>query len=116
MDFDRSVFKPAFVAAGLWIPIRVTSQDSPPVEIDTHASYSQPAQLRVGASISNEHEIKYQADELPDLRQGDGVLFLDAEGNPISGSSFRVRAPPFVTDDPNDDQTGYFMRAQLTRV
>jgi hypothetical protein len=116
MDFDRSVFKPAFIAAGMWIPIRVTSQDSPPVVTDTHAGYAQPGVVKVSGSMSSEHQIKYQRDDLPELTEGDGVEFLDADGNPITGKSFRVREEPFVTDDPNDDATGYFMRVRLTKL
>lgn len=116
MDFDRSVFLPAFAAAGMWIPIRVTSVDSPPVVTDTFARYSQPSVIKNSGNLSSEHEIKYQADKLPDLAEGQGVEFLDANGDPIAGKAFRVREPPIVTTDINDDQSGYFMLAILTSV
>jgi hypothetical protein len=100
----------------MWIPIRVTSQESPAVVTDTHAAYIRPDVPRVTGSLSSEHEIKYQGDDLPDLTEGDGVEFLDEDGTPIDGKTFRVRQVPFVSDDPNDDTTGYFMRALLTRL
>lgn len=117
MDFDRSLFKEEFMASGMWIPIRVTSTSSPPVITDTHAGYKQPMDYKNGGvNISNQHEIKYQADDLPDLAKDHRVDFLDEDGDPIAGKNFRVRQPPFVTEDPNDDQTGYFMLALLTKL
>lgn len=115
-DFDRTIFKDEFVAAGLWIAIRVTSQDTPPVVVDTHAYYSRPGTMRVGSSASNEHEIKYVHDDLPDLVERDGIEFLDDDGNAIAGEAYRVRQDPFVSEAPSDDQSGYFRRALLTKL
>lgn len=116
MDFDRSVFAPAFAASGIWIPIRVTSQGSPPIVTTCYAGYRRPDNLRVNGSLSNDYEIDYQFNDLPDLDEGYGVELLDANGNAISGETYRVREPPQVTDNPNDDQTGYFRRALLTKT
>lgn len=112
MDFDRSVFAPAFIASGMWIPIRVTSTGSPPIITDGHARYSRPDVVK--GSLSAEHEIGYQADAFPGLAEGHRVDFLDADGNAIAGKTFRVRQKPYVTENPSDDQTGYFMCANLT--
>lgn len=116
MDFDRSVFAPAFADAGMWVPIRVTSTASPPVVTDTVAAHRQPTFTRGGASLSDEHEIEYQRHTLPDLAEGDVVDFLDDDGNPIAGQQFRVRQSPEVPNNQNQntDQTGYFMCAYLT--
>jgi hypothetical protein len=116
MDFDRSVFRDAFAEAGMWVPIRATSQGSPAVSVDLFVDYRAPDNIRVNGSISDDHEIEYVADDLPDLREGDSIVFLDADGDPIAGRSFRVRAPPFITDNPGDDQSGFFKRALLTRI
>jgi len=100
----------------MWIPIRVTSQDSPPIVTTCHAGYRRPDNIRVSGALSNDYEIEYQFDDLPDLTEGDGVELLDQDGNPIAGETFVVREPPQVTDNPNDDQTGFFRRALLTKV
>ena len=117
-DFSdlRAEMKSEFVAAGLWIPIRVTSDASPPVVTDTHASYRAPDTVRVTGSVSDDHEIEYVADDLPDLAERDRVDLLDDDGVAITGKAFTVRQAPYVTDNPGDDQSGYFKRALLTRI
>lgn len=117
-DFDdlRDELKAEFVVAGFWIPIRVTSLNSPPVVTHTNAAYRRPDVLRVNGSQSSEHQIEYVADDLPDLAEGHLVDLLDADGNPISGQSFRVREPSFVLDDISADESGYFRRALLTKL
>ena len=112
----RAEMKSEFAAAGLWIPIRVTSDASPPVVTDTHANYRAPDNVRVNGSISDDHEIEYVAADLPTLAEGHLVDFLDDAGDPLAGRSFKVRQPPYITDNPADDQSGYFKRALLTRI
>lgn len=117
MDFDRSVFKDELIAAGMWVPIRVTSTDSPPVITDTHVGFKSPDNVRLGGSLSRDYEIEYVAGDLPDLAEGQRVDFLDTDGgDEMSGQAYRVRQPPYVTDNPVDDQSGYFLRALLTKL
>lgn len=116
MDFDRSAFKDEFVGAGMWAPIRVTSTDSPAVVTDTHAGFKSPDNVRLGGSLSRDYEIEYVATDLPDLAEDQRVDFLDEDGDEISGQAYRVRQAPSVTDNPGDDQSGYFLRALLTKL
>lgn len=115
-DFDRSIFKPQFIAAGMWEAIRVTSNDSPPVITDTHALRRAPDVQLLRSHQSNQYEIKYVHDDLPDLTEGHTVEFIDADGDPIAGRAYRVRSEPYVSDAPSDDRSGYFKRALLTKL
>ena len=117
-EFDdlRAEFKAAFVAAGFWKPARVTSDGSPQVVTDADVAYRRPDSTRLGGSISNDHEIEYVASDFPDLAEGDTVELIDDDGGVIAGSTFRVRQPPYITDNPGDDQSGYFLRALLTQI
>lgn len=117
MTFDRSLFAPAFAAVGMWIPIRLTSQDTVPDITNGFARYRRPDVVKVGGALSAEHEIGFEAIAFPLMREGDRIDFLDsAGGDPINGRAFRVRAPPFVTDDPAEDRSGYFKVAMLTKL
>ena len=111
--FPRHLFRQAFAAVGIWDSVRVTSQDTPPVVIETEAGYIRPDVVKMSNALSAEHEMKYQADQLPDLAEGDGVEFLSGVA---TGMLFQVRSTPFVSDDPAEDRSGYFKWAYLTRV
>lgn len=101
----------------MWVPIRVTSQASPPVETSCYADFRRPDVPRFGSgALSTDYEIEYQYDDLPDLAENDGVVLLDENGDPLAGESYRVRQAPVVTDDPGDDRSGYFRRALLTKL
>jgi hypothetical protein len=110
--FDRSIYKPAFVASGMWIPIRVTPKDAG-AAVDTHANYTRPDVTKLSGAQSAQHSIKYVHQDLPTLAEGDRVDLLDAAGAPISGQAFTVRSPSQV-DEGSDDETGYFRRVLLT--
>lgn len=81
--------------------------------IQTEAGYIRPDVLKMRGALSAEHEMKYQADQLPDLTEGDTVEFLSGVAN---GMTFRVRSTPFVSDDPAEDRSGYFKWAYLTKT
>lgn len=115
MDFDRSAFKAELIATGMWVPIRVTSLGSSPMVTDGYADFRKPDNIILG-QISNDQQIEFEATDFPDLDEGYRVDLLDASGAPISGRAYRVRQTPKVTDNPNDDQSGFWLCALLTKI
>lgn len=117
-DFSeaRAAMVESFIDTGLWLPIRVTSQDSPPVVTETSAGYRQPTDVVYEKVDSQDHRIEYVATTLPDLAEGDTVEFLDADGNVIADKRFTVRSAPTVQNDIAGHGDGYFKRALLTQL
>lgn len=113
--FDRSVFWPAYKAAGFLRPALVKQSGKPAATVDI--KYVQPDEQRLdGAVASRDHAIKYQHADLPFLAEGDAVSMLDANGVVIKTERFRVRQVPMISNDPGDDRSGYFRWAVLTRI
>ena len=117
-DFSdlRSEFVSEFAAVGIWIPIRVTSTDSPPVVTDISAGYAAPDVVLQGSQISDQHEIEYRTEDLPALREGHRVDFLDEAGAAIAGKAFKVREPGYVDANSLTARDGYWRRALLTKL
>lgn len=102
---DRSIFWPAFVAAGLLSTATITSGGT---TANYSVGFSQPDQPRFdGRGRSSEYEIEYQAADLPALAENDAVT--------IDGTAYRVREPSYVTPGGNAAD-GYFRCALLTKV
>jgi len=112
----RETFPEENAAVGFWIPIRATSQASPPVVTDTLVRFGSPDSVMQGAQLSKQHEIKYRTAALPGLLEGDRIDKLDEDGNPIAGEAYKVRQPPFVTDNLLESRDGYWRHALLTKL
>lgn len=112
-DFDRSIFWPEFKAAGMLRVASVKQAGKSATIVDV--KYSQPTDT-LSQQLSQEHSIKYQHADLPNLAEGDTVSFLDAAGAVIRAERFRVRSAALVSNEPADDRSGYFRYALLTRI
>lgn len=117
-DFDdaRSEFKQAYIDSSMWLPIRVTSQDSPPVVMETYAGYRQPTDIVYGQENTQSYRIEFVESDLPNLAEGDTVEFLDSSGNVITAMRFKVRESPFVQNDLLAHGDGFFKRCLLTKL
>lgn len=113
-DFDRSVFWPEFKAAGMLRAAWVKQAGRAAVTVDV--KYEQPTTRIYGQQNSQDHTIKYQAADLPYLKEDDLLTFLDDDGNHIRTQQFKVREAPYVPSDPGVDRTGYFKYALLTQL
>ena len=113
-DFDRSLFWPELKSAGMLRSALVKQSGRLPVTVDV--KYEQPTNAIFGQAASQDHQIEYQAADLPALTEGDPVSFLDDAGVVIRAERFKVREAPFVSSDPATDRTGFFKLALLTRI
>lgn len=114
-DAVKAAYWPAFKAAGFLRPALVKQSGKPAVTVDV--KYTQPSARRFDGSVgSQEHSMKYQRDDLPYLREGDPVSFLDADGVVIRAERFKVREAWFVGEFPGDDTSGFWRRALLTQI
>lgn len=104
----------AGVGAGMTRTVRVKPFSRP--SVDVAVIWSEPDSVRFDQSVSKEYSIEYQYSDLPALAVDDLVTLLDADGEVIARSKFKVREAPRVSDDPNGSQTGYFRRAVLTKI
>jgi hypothetical protein len=114
MDFDRSVFWPAFKEAGMLRSVSVKQSGKQAVTVDV--KYEQPTQRIFGQQASQDLTIQYQAADLPYLKEDDPVTFLDAAGAPIRTERFKVREAPYVSANAGEDRSGYFKYALLTQI
>lgn len=104
----------AIVDAGMTRKVRVKPSGRPTVDVDV--TWKEPDSVRFDQSVSKEYSIEYQYSDLPTLAMDDPVTLLDADGEVIAKSKFKVREAPRVSDNPNGSQTGYFRHALLTKL
>jgi hypothetical protein len=67
------------------------------------ALFEQPGVFTPTGAISTEYAVKYQAADMPTLKEGDQIS--------VAGAKFRVRETPLVSSS----HTGFFKRAALTK-
>lgn len=113
-DTYGPVFWAADKAAGMLDPALVKQSGRPAATVDVKLIQPHGRGFD-GAVLSQDFEIKYRRDDLPNLSEGDPVSFLDEDGVVIRSKRFRVREAPFVPDEERG-ASGYFKRALLTRV
>lgn len=115
MDFDTSVFWPAFKDAGMLKRISVKPRAGG-ATLYGDVLWRSPDQPAGAHSQSREYEIEYQVADFPKLKEGDTVQLLDEDDAPISGMKFAVRRPAYVSDRPLDGDDGTYQQAQLTKL
>ena len=109
MSLNRAIFWPTFIAAGFTRRAKIGKNI-------VHVIYRAPTELLFGGrQQSNEHTIYYQDADLPNLAEGDSVVFVDEDGAKIKGQTYKVRRAPWTSDIPGTDQSGYFKYAALTK-
>jgi hypothetical protein len=96
---------PVFKAQGMLVEAVVSSLDTPPVETTADVRLNLPDLLLGTGALSRDYEIEFQAADLPDLDEGHQVV--------IGGDTYRVRESPYI---PENQPSGFFMRAKLTKV
>jgi hypothetical protein len=103
VNWDETVFFPAFKATGITVEAIVAPGGGTDVTVDV--IYSQPdARFTTGVQ-SAQHLMEYQAADLPGLIEGDAVT--------IDGTAFRVREASYID---GETPTGFFRKALLTKV
>jgi hypothetical protein len=108
MAFDESIFWAAFKAVGFLTLVRVKQRGTSAVNVSVQ--FYEPDNTQLNGAQSKEYLIEYQHSDLPVLAEGDPVTRLD------TGERFKVRSPPYVQDNPADSRSGFFRRAQLTKL
>lgn len=109
---DESIYWPEFIAIGPWL--KRASLAGVPGYINWHLPYNM-----VAGQLTSEFQIDYQLKDYPDLKEGDQLLLLDADDNPIPGEVYRVRSPPRVPEGMDqlwDSRSGFFRVAHVTKV
>lgn len=115
-DFDLGVLWPTFKAAGMLQRVSIKPKAGGAARTGD-VGYIQPDVLKIdGSATSREHRIEYQAADFPGLAEGDVVTFLDADDEPVPKMKFRVRRPPYVSDNQLDGDDGTYLLAVLTKI
>lgn len=112
-----SAFSDAFAAAHQAASVAVGFTERVKVKQAIVAvDYWEPDSYRNNGSISKEYGIEYITSDLPNLAEGDIVVFIDADGNPIPKRKFKVRSTPYVSEDPRKGTDGTWHCADLTKL
>lgn len=111
--FDTDVLWAAAIAAGMLRECTIKSRGGAKTG---WVDYNEPDTARFeGAARSKDYTIEYQVKDFPNIAEGDPVVFLDDEHEPVAGK-FTVRAPSFVSDRPLDGLDGRYRFALLTKL
>ena len=111
--FDTDALWAAAIAAGFLRECTIKSRGGAKTG---YVDYNEPDTQRFeGAALTKDYIIGYQVKDFPNVAEGDQVVFLDDEHEPISGK-FKVRVPAFVSDRPLDGLDGRYRFALLTKL
>lgn len=111
--FDRLAPWRAAKDAGMLDVATITTTEG---TADFDVKYRRPDGLMLnGDHLSTDHQIKFVADELPTLKEGDAVVFDPAKSSRFAETTtFRVRQAPSVPNDWGRGTDGTFKYALLS--